>query len=357
MPGTRHYCTLFDRRYAARAIALYRSLERCAPAFVLRALCMDDESRELLGRLSLEHLQPIPIERLEEADPELRAVRPTRSSYEYCWTCTAALCRYVLASEPELEMLTYLDADLHFSSSPEPLFDELGEDSVLLIPHRNSPEMERSVGRYNVGWLTFRNDANARAALDWWRERCVEWCYERVEPERYGDQKYLDQLPTRFPGVRVSTRAGAGLAPWNQTRHAIAPGTDGAPPSVDGEPLIYFHQAGLRVHQATPLLRALAGVSSVFRFVPGPVGVVFALATEPASPAVERIWWDYVEDLTHALGELAAVTPRTLALDRPNPRLAARSIVVRMMPLVLADAYRRLPIRARDRVWRWFASL
>ncbi len=358
MPGARHYCTLFDRRYLGRALALYRSLERCDPEFMLRAICMDAEGYELVERLALPRMRAISIESVEGADPELRAARPSRESYEYCWTCTPAACLYILDREPELELLTYLDADLHLSSSPDPLFAELGDGSVLLIPHRTSDEQERAVGIFNVGWLTFRNDANGRATLAWWRERCIEWCYERMEPGRFADQKYLDQWPARFAGVRVSALGAAGLAPWNAYRHDVVARRNGTPPLVDGAPLIFFHHAGLRLHQPTPTLRRLARVSSVYRYVPGPVDVVFALGTEPSSSEVESIWRDYVAELSHSLGEVAAVSHGVLpAFVPPNPRLAARSVVARRMPQVVVDAYHRLPVRARHRVWRWFAAI
>src|SRR3954471_21415357 len=52
VPGRHEYCTLFDSNYLPRALAMYRSLERCDDDFLLRALCMDEESRDLLQRLS-----------------------------------------------------------------------------------------------------------------------------------------------------------------------------------------------------------------------------------------------------------------------------------------------------------------
>src|SRR5436309_13384563 len=176
---------------------------------------MDDESRRLLTRLELPRLTLIDIREVERADPGLLEVRPTRTPWEYCWTATPAVCRFILGREPEIDVLTYLDADLSFSSSPQPLFDELGDGSVLLVPHRSRNDVTRPTGIYNVGWLSFRNDENGRGALDWWRERCLEWCFDRIEPDRFADQKYLDDWPDRFAGVKVCTNPGAGVAPWN----------------------------------------------------------------------------------------------------------------------------------------------
>ena len=48
------------------------------------------------------------------------------------------------------------------------LFDELGEDATLIVPHRYAPEhrhKEPTSGTYNVEWLTFRRDEDGWAPL------------------------------------------------------------------------------------------------------------------------------------------------------------------------------------------------
>lgn len=240
-----HYCTYLDRNYLTRAMALHRSLVRHSPPFTLWALCFDDDAYAALEALQLAGVRPIRLAELETGDPELLEVKGSRSTVEYYFTCSPSLPLYVLRSHPEVELITYLDADLLFYSTPQPIFDELGEGSVLIVPHR-FPERLRHLevyGVYNVGLLSFRNDKPGRAVLEGWREQCLEWCFDRVEDGRFADQRYLDAWPGR-PGVVILQDPGAGLAPWNFMRHRIDLGTE--PPSVDGRPLVFYHFHGLK---------------------------------------------------------------------------------------------------------------
>ena len=41
------------------------------------------------------------------------------------------------------------------------------------------------------------------------------------QPGRFGDQKYLDDWPTRFESVHVLSHLGGGLAPWNIQQYAL----------------------------------------------------------------------------------------------------------------------------------------
>ena len=52
--------------------------------------------------------------------------------------------------------------------------------------------------------------------IAWWRDRCLEWCFNRVEEGRFGDQKYLDSWPDLFSeSVHVLTQKERTVAPWN----------------------------------------------------------------------------------------------------------------------------------------------
>lgn len=243
----RVYCTYFDHNYLSRGLALYHSLQRHAPGSRLWVLCLSEACHRALLSLDLPDLVTCRLADFEAADPEVTATRASRSTVEYYFTCSPAWIRFVLDREPDAEWVTYVDGDLSFSASPEAIYDELREASVAIIPHRFSAKIIRYLkfGTYNVGWVGARNDDEGRKVIDWWRERCIEWCHDYVDGDRFADQGYLDTFPKLSPRVKIIEHPGANLAPWNVGNYTI--NVDRGQVMIDGKwPLIFFHFQGLR---------------------------------------------------------------------------------------------------------------
>jgi hypothetical protein len=242
----RQFCTYFDSNYLLRGLALYHSLERHVGDFVLHVLCLDLATAVRLHALRLPRLRLVGLAELEQAEPGLPLVKPHRSRIEYYFTLTPAWIRYVLRSLPAGMLLTYLDADLLLFGDPLPAEQELADGSLLLVPHRFPPGAEQrlAAGFYNVGYLIFRRDPSAEAALDWWRDACLDWCEDRVDADRYADQGYLNQLPQRFAGVRVCGHPGINAAPWNIAQYRVSRSAAGY--RLDDTALLVYHFHGLR---------------------------------------------------------------------------------------------------------------
>jgi hypothetical protein len=243
-----HYCTYFDRNYLYKGLAMVRSLERHAGDFLLTILCMDGETRRVLESLGLEKVRLFDLQDLEAGDEDLAAAKRNRTAKEYCWTLTPSLPLFVLGKTPGADSVTYLDADLLFFSDPSPIYEEFGDRSILIIEHRFSPRylpLRDPSGIYNVAFMTFRNDDRGMGALRWWRERCNEWCYCRMEDGKFGDQKYLDDWPERFDGVCVLQNPGANVAPWNIEGVDVT--SSGEKTWVGGHEMIFFHYHGVHL--------------------------------------------------------------------------------------------------------------
>ena len=314
------FCTLFDRNYLFKGLALHESLRRHVQDFTLWVLCMDDVAYEVLAKMALPAIELISLPQFE--DDELRRAKATRTQAEYCWTCTPSLPLYVLDHSPGIEAVTYLDADLFFFGDPAGAYAEMDEGSVGIVGHRFAEEHEhltQDSGIYNVSFMIFKNDAPARECLEWWRARCNEWCYQRVEDGKFGDQKYLDDWPTRFARVVVLQEVGIGVAPWNLGSDRI--GRRGGQVLVDGQPLIYYH-----FHS--------------FSIVGG--GDQFRLAVYPVGRREARLLYKpYIASLKRAMKEVRQAVPG-YAYGVSSERLVPRSrrlradvrLAIRSMPVL-----------------------
>ena len=215
-----HYVTLFDSLFLPQGLALHMSMERNAGIYTLWILCLDDEVHDALTKLELPNVRLLQLSKLET--PELLAIKPTRSKVEYCWTLTPFTSRFVFEMDTTVSRVTYLDADMWFRKNPVQIFHEFEASGkkVLITDHGYAPEHDQSAtsGQYCVQFMTFTRDGS-ETVRKWWEDRCIEWCFSRFEDGKFGDQKYLDDWPTRFANsVHVLSNRELTLAPWNATR-------------------------------------------------------------------------------------------------------------------------------------------
>jgi hypothetical protein len=215
-----HYVTLFDRTFLPQGLALHSSLVRHAGDFMLWVLCMDDDAKRVLDGLRLSNVRTVALSDVET--PALLSVKAGRTRAEYCWTLTPFTPTMVFDRDPDARRVTYVDADMFLLKPPDPIFSELevSGKAVQITDHAYDPEYDQTAtsGQYCVQFVTFVR-AGSERVLQWWQERCIEWCYARFEDGKFGDQKYLDSWPTQFAeAVHVLQAIDTLLAPWNARR-------------------------------------------------------------------------------------------------------------------------------------------
>jgi len=256
--------------------------------FTLWILCMDEPTYSILERMRLENVRLIPLDDFE--DDALREAKRNRTFAEYCWTCTAPLISFVIQNEPTASLVTYLDADLFFYSNPQPIYDELGDGSILIVGHRFSPEytaQEETSGIYNVSMVVFRRDRDGLECLAWWKERVLEACALDPEAGLCGDQKYLDDWPTRFRNVVVLQHKGGGLAPWNISDYSLS--RKNGQTYVDSDRLIFYHFHSLQILRKRFLLKRAFLASRGYRFTREQVALIYLPYARELERAIETI--------------------------------------------------------------------
>jgi len=211
------YCTYFNHNYLSIGLALIDSMKQHCQPYKLYILCLDEKCYQFFSHNKSEStIIPISTQKLEAWNPQLLNAKSNRSEIEYFWTCTPCILYFIIEKFKEAE-ITYLDADQFFFNSPNPVFEQIKNSSVAIMPHRFPNYLQKLDihGKYNVSWLTFKDTKDSIECLQWWMEECIKWCYYRVENDKYGDQKYLDQFEEKFNGVHIIDHTGCGMAPWN----------------------------------------------------------------------------------------------------------------------------------------------
>ena len=150
--------------------------------------------------------------------------------------------------------------------------------------------------------MTFRRDGRGLEALRWWRDRCLEWCYFRVEDGKMGDQKYLDDWPERFEGVHVLEHPGGGSR--RGTSSSTARARDDGRILVDQRELVFYHFHSLRLYQGAEFGAALGGLAEVYRFTDGRVRFMWTTNYPIGSVERELVWNPYLRELGQAMQDV-----------------------------------------------------
>jgi len=216
-----HFVTLFDSNFLIQGLALHSSLTRECGDFTLWILCLDEEVLSRLEVINLPNVNCLYLPALETT--ELLEVRANRSKAEYCWTLTPWSIKWVFDADPGISRVTYIDADMYFFADPYQIFSsfEKSGKSVLITDHGYAPENDQSKysGKFCVQFVTFTS-GDGQLVLDWWRDRCMEWCYDKIENNLFGDQRYLESFEQILPGgiYCIDDADPSFQAPWNSQK-------------------------------------------------------------------------------------------------------------------------------------------
>lgn len=217
MSKTENFVTLFDSQFIPQGLSLYNSLDKTHENFILWVVCVDDLCFDILNKMRLPYIKLILLSHYE--DRKLLQIKNERSRAEYCWTITPIAPKLVFNLDDTLTRVTYVDADLYFLKNTAYIFNEfeISNANVLITDHGYDPIYDQShiSGQYCVQFMIF-NRKSINLELKWWEDKCIEWCFNRYEDGKFGDQKYLEDMCEIFKcTTHVLSDKSLALAPWN----------------------------------------------------------------------------------------------------------------------------------------------
>jgi hypothetical protein len=225
---------------------MYNSLVRYCPSFHLYIVCLDQKLFEYITDSKFANITPIKLLDIENYNPYLLNAKNDRSYVEYIFTLSPVIALYVLEKFSQIDKITTLDADLCFFSDPTALITNNEPFSICITPHnyKKSYIKHLKYGKFNVSFQTFKNDKVGLQCLRKWESDCIDWCYDKLDGNKFADQKYLDEWPSHYKGL-IEYGNGSGIAPWNILNKDISLNKDGHV-YVKNKRLVYYHFHGLR---------------------------------------------------------------------------------------------------------------
>lgn len=239
------FLTFFSRDYIPKAHLLHQSLVRHANKSQLICCYLDDDSKEFAEEISEPH--SFSVTEVIEMNSDLAEAVRSRRGADAIFSAVPSILKRGLAFRPENSLLLYLDADTCALGDFGPIENAMDGNSVGLFPHSFIRPLQSALNRYgkfNAGAIVIRNDKKGKQFLDAWEELCIEWCEDRVDGEKYSNQRYLTTLQSRDPErVAILGDLGGNVAPWNAGIMNIQ--VSGDMVFHNGRPIVFFHYHGL----------------------------------------------------------------------------------------------------------------
>jgi len=215
------FCTIVSGEYICQGLAMYNSIKRHTPEFHLWILCVDELVYNLLEQLDLEKVTLLSLDNI--VDEKLSKVKQKRNLDEFCWTLKASLLSYLLNNHWNLESIVYVDADLYFFTDASVIFRDWGEGSVYVTKLGLSSKWAKKVGKYSSGLIGIKRDDVGGECLEYWKRKCIDWCYDKFDEQRWRDQKYIEEWENiAGSALVVSENSGINLGPWNITKGKVS---------------------------------------------------------------------------------------------------------------------------------------
>ncbi|MDI9218450.1 hypothetical protein [Clostridium tertium] len=246
------FCMVVSRTRLIQAIACFLSLYKTMDNFKVYILCVDEKCYEFFKEINLDEIELVIIDELNRED--LLEIKASRKLNQYCWTLKPGFIKHIFTLDDSINRVTYIDSDLFFYQNPNIIFENQPDASVLLssgeifLPMYSkefNQTMQNLTGNFNSGFISFKRDINGLECVNWWDKMCVDSCTSNPEDNKFGDQKYLDDMPFLFNNVYEITTQGINIGHWNYLKYKFTVSNDNV--LVNNNKLIFYHFSGFRI--------------------------------------------------------------------------------------------------------------
>lgn len=154
----------------------------------------------------------------------------------------------------------YFDPDIMVFDSLYPLFKELDKSSIILTPHITEPLPEGDTyhpseqvylraGTYNLGFIGVSCNDEGKRFVDWWGNKCANFCFNEVETGLFVDQKWVNLISGFFSELFVFRNKSMNMAYWNLHERFL----DENYIVNKKESLVFYHFSGIDVFNIEPI--------------------------------------------------------------------------------------------------------
>lgn len=152
--------------------------------------------------------------------------------------------------------IVYQDPDTVLYSRLTELEQELERHPIVLTPHVTTPAVDTDDlldgemlgclrhGVFNLGFAALTQEGEGPLFLQWWLDRCREYCFDDNQRGLFTDQKWIDLAPCFFQTLKIFRLPSYNVATWNLYYRQVSRSPLGEIVVNHDFPLRFYHFSG-----------------------------------------------------------------------------------------------------------------